>query len=338
MKTRVGIIAPSSKVPDVEFEMGVQRIREAGLEAAVHPNTSKGHLFFAGTDSERAQALWEMALDPDLPVLWSARGGYGSARILPILDALAKKRRKTPPRKLLAGFSDSTALLEYVRTRWGWSTLHAPMPGLRQFCALPESEWRPLLALIQGERAELPWEGRPLEFIGSAPRKAVSAPLVGGNLSVWTSLIGTPYACNARGKIVFFEDVDENLYRVDRMVQQVLTSGSLKGARAVVLGNFTGCRDTVPRVLASMPPSDPALREKAIREPDPAQLVPLRQTMEPSQALAAIFSEITERLGIPVAAGLPVGHGPGKAPLPLGARYELSRRGELRLLDWNWLR
>lgn len=207
--------------------------------------------------------------------------------------------------------------------------------GLRQFCALPESEWRPLLAIIRGERPPLPWEGSRLQFIGPAPRKAITAPVVGGNLSVWTSLIGTPYACRARGKIVFFEDVDENLYRVDRMVQQVIASGSLKGARAVVLGNFLGCRDIVSRVLSAVP-QDPKALEKAIREPDPAQLVPLRPPLEPGEALAAIFSEITRHCRIPVASGLPVGHGPGKAPLPLGARYELTARGELRLLGWDW--
>lgn len=335
---RIGIVAPSSKVPSVEFEMGLARVRAVGLEPVVHANVLKGHLFFAGTDEERAQSVWEMALDPSIPALWTARGGYGSARILPLLDRLAKKYRKPVPRKLLAGYSDSTALLEYVRTRWGWSTLHAPMPGLRQFCLLPENEFQPLVSMLRGESPKVSW---PLGFWGAPrPLKAVTAPLVGGNLSVWTSLIGTPYAGQARGKIVFFEDVDENLYRVDRMVQQVMASGSLRGARAIVLGNFSGCRDLVPKVLSKplVPGLGRAAFDQALREPAPSAVVPLRATMEPQIALEAIFSEVARALRIPVAFGLPVGHGPGKAALPLGARYELSVRGKLRLLKWDWAR
>jgi muramoyltetrapeptide carboxypeptidase len=337
MKLRVGIFAPSSKVPETEFGMGLDRILAAGLEPVVHPNTLKGHLFFAGTDEERAEAFWAMAEAPALPILWAARGGYGSARILPLLDRMAKKRRKPMPRKLLAGFSDSTALLEYVRTRWGWATLHAPMPGLRQFCALPEHEWQALLAAFRGQgvKAPAPQSGKRLEWIGPKPKGAIRAPIVGGNLAVMTSLIGTPYAVKCRGKIVFLEDTDENLYRVDRMVQQLIASGSLKAARAVVLGNFMNCRDLVPKVLAEMP-GDAASRIKAIKDPDASLLKPLRPTLEPDQGLAEIFAEIPRQLKIPVARGLPTGHGPEKAPLPMGGQYELTTRGELKLLRWEW--
>jgi muramoyltetrapeptide carboxypeptidase len=338
MNSRVGIFAPSSKVPETEFGMGLDRILAAGIEPVVHPHTLKGHLFFAGTDEERAEAFWQLAQDPGLPILWAARGGYGSARILPLLDKLARKRRKPLPRKLLVGYSDSTALHEYVRTRWGWAGLHAPMPGLRQFCALPEGEWQRLLAALRGEKvsAPTPVSGDALQWIGGRkPRGAIRAPMVGGNLSVWASLIGTPYEIQARGKIVFLEDVDENLYRVDRMVQQLIHSGSLKGAKAVVLGNFLSCRDLVPRVLVAVP-GDPEARAKAIKEPDASQLAPLRATMEPATALEAIFSEIPRLCGVPVASSLPVGHGPGKWPLALGGSYELNARGGLKLLKWEW--
>jgi muramoyltetrapeptide carboxypeptidase len=338
MKLRVGIFAPSSKVPETEFGMGLDRILAAGIEPVVHPHTLRGHLFFAGTDEERAEAFWELAQDPSIPVLWAARGGYGAARILPLLDRLARKRRKPLPRKLLAGYSDSTALLEYARTRLGWATLHAPMPGLRQFCALPEPEWKALLAAFAGEgaRAPAPVSGSRLEWVGGKkPRAKIAAPMVGGNLFVWASLIGTPYALNARGKIVFLEDTDENLYRLDRMVQQLIASGALKGAKAVVLGNFQNCRDLVPRVLASVP-GDAQARARAVTDPTADQLVPLRQTMDADVGLEAIFAEIPRLCGVPVARALPVGHGPGKWPLPLGGRYELSPQGELKLVRWEW--
>jgi hypothetical protein len=83
-------------------------------------------------------------------------------------------------------------------------------------------------------------------------------------------------------------------------------------------------------------PEAAAARTKAIREPDASQLVPLRATMEPMDGLRAIFGEVTRELGIPVAAMLPAGHGPGKSPLPLGGMYELKATGELKLLKWEW--
>jgi muramoyltetrapeptide carboxypeptidase len=336
-KVHVGIIAPSSKVPEAEFELGLDRIREAGFEPHVHPQVLQGHLFFAGTDEARAQAFYDYALDSRFRVLWAARGGYGSVRLLPLLEMMTAQRG-IPPKKLLVGFSDSTALLEFVRARWGWATLHAPMPGLRKFCLLPDHEWKPLGQLIRGEKAKGPLPPRQrLEFIGGrAPKADIQGPLIGGNLAVWSSLVGTPFAGNPRGKILFFEDVDENLYRVDRMVQQLLLAGAFQGARAVVLGNFSGCRDIVPQVLAKRPPR--ASRDLVISQPRPEELEPLRPSMDPDRALAEIFGEVILRHGIPVAWGLPVGHGPGKAPLPLGGRYVLTPKGELKLERWEWLK
>jgi muramoyltetrapeptide carboxypeptidase len=325
VKFPIGIVAPSSKVPAIEFELGLERIREAGFEPFVHEQVLASHLFFAGCDEDRAQAIYDYACDPRFKTIWAARGGYGSMRLLPLLDQLTERHGVPPVRKLLAGFSDSTALLEYVRTRWGWRTLHAPMPGLRKFCQLEGKEWSSLLKLLRGEAVRAPWEGMKLQFIGPKPKAEIKGELVGGNLTVWTSLVGTPHAGQVRGKLVFFEDVDENLYRVDRMVQQLIASGSLKGARAIVLGNFSGCRDQVPQVLARRP----SLREqdRMIRAPRPSELAPLRPSLDADQGLAEIFAEVTRHLGVPVARGLPVGHGPEKAPLPLGVRYSLSARG-----------
>ncbi len=333
---RIGIIAPSSKVPALEFEMGVEKIRAAGFDVVVHPSCYSGYLFFSGTDDERAQAFYEFARDPKIDVLWSARGGYGSARLLPMLEKLS--RRKAPSRrKLFVGFSDSTALIEFVHRRWGWETLHAAMPGLRKFCVLSAEEWDSLVAYIGGDIDPIraPWAQAELKFIGRAPKVAIRGKMIGGNLSVLTSLVGTRYALRARDRIVFLEDVDENLYRVDRMVQQLLASGSLKGARAVVLGNFMGCKDLVPQVLKSKPAA--ADYERMIQSPRPEELEPLRATMFPDDVLGQVFGEITKHLKVPVARWLPVGHGPEKAPLPLNAEYQLTPKGRLELVKWRWL-
>lgn len=305
-------------VAPAELQKGLEAIESWGVDLRVHRQSLKRHLFFAGTDEERADAVWQMASDPDLDVVWSARGGYGSARILELLDQKAKRTPvKLERTKLWIGYSDSTALLDYVRTRWGIATLHAEMPGTPKFFAQSSAELKALQALIRGQPAALPFE--KLQLKSYIPvTSPIQAPLVGGNLSVLVSLIGTPHAVDAKGKIVFLEDIDEALYRVDRLVTQALSAGAWRGARALVLGEFTACMDKVPLVGGK----------------------PLRPPISTPRGMREIFKRAGEQLGIPVIYGLPSGHGPGHCPLPLGARYELSAapsgRARLRLLDWAW--
>lgn len=332
----IGIVAPSSRVSAVELELGVARIRSArvkseGFEVRVHPQCRKGHLFFAGTDEQRAQALFDYAMDPAISVIWCARGGYGAARILPLLDKMTKLAK--PPKKLLVGYSDVTALFEYVREKWGWQTLHGPIPGLRKFCLIPENEFKATLQLIrsklQGTLTKNIKHTTCLKFAGAPPKKAIEGQLVGGNLTVWTSLVGTPYEGKTKGKIVFFEDVDEALYRIDRMVCQLISSNNLKGAKAIVLGNFLNCRDSIPLVLKTLPSEKN--RSRIIASPRPEELTHLREKLDESKMIPKIFQQIQEKYGIPVAYGLPVGHGPQQLPLPMGARYRLTQAGLLEI-------
>jgi muramoyltetrapeptide carboxypeptidase len=231
---KIGVVGPSFVIPEVEFRMGLAQIKEAGISTVVHRQCKKRHRFFAGTDEERARAFFEFAIDPRFSAVWCGRGGYGAARILPLLEKMAADRG-VPERKLLLGYSDATALIEFVRTRWGWETLHSPMPGMRKFCAQTQSEWKSLVGFITGDRKhQAPWEKKPLKFAGKKPSLPVEGQLVGGNLTVWTSLLGTPYAPMPKNKILFFEDTDESLYRLDRMAQQLWMAGGLKGARAIV--------------------------------------------------------------------------------------------------------
>jgi len=358
---RIGIVAPSSVIPQIELRMGVERIRQDGFEVDVHPQCRKKYLFFAGTDQERAQAFFDYATSPEHSVLWCARGGHGAIRLLPILDRMSEdlvrsahgnpdrgnlgqgqSGRGTPiqsiiPKKLLVGYSDATALMEYVRQKWGWSTLHAPMPSLRKYSILPDHDLGVLSAWIKKMPAEARWVKKRLDFWTTPPLAEINAPLVGGNLTVWNCLLGTNYEARAKGCILFFEDVDENLYRIDRMLHHLALTQSIQGVRAVVLGSFLNCKDYCPSVLKSMPPAK--ARKRAIESPKPGELKPLRKVFKEAKALRQIFTEWGERLKIPVAYGLPVGHGPDFAPMPLGlsAEYSLSRDGYLKLRQWDWL-
>ncbi len=334
----IGIIAPSSKVPQVELQIGVKAIREWGFKVRVHPICKKSHLFYAGTDEERATAFLEYATDPSVDVLWAARGGSGAIRILRHLDDWVAKNG-VPAKKLFVGYSDSTALMEYVRQNWGWSILHGPMPSMRTFSLLSESDKSALSTWIghgSVDRREAPWKRR-LEFWANRPASPLEGTLLGGNLTVWNGLLGTPYqpkldSSKSDRAILFFEDVDESLYRIDRMLQQQVLSGALdrKHVQAIVLGNFLNCRDQVPSVLRA--------GVKNLRAPKPRELQPLRKVLNEKTTLRKIWSDVGARLGIPVAFGLPVGHGPEVSPLPLGARYTLHPDGKFELVEWEWIK
>lgn len=327
----IGVVAPSFVVSTVELAAGVNRIRNAGFDVRVHPQCRKRHFFFAGDDQARAEAFFEFAWDPSVQVIWCARGGYGSTRLLPILERMAAEWG-TPPRKLLVGYSDATALLEFTRSRWGWESLHAPMPGLRDFLEIPEKSWKSITEAVRGNMLAFPWEKKRLKWIGGRrPSRAISGQVVGGNLTVWTTMTGTVFAPSVNDKIFFLEDTGESLYRLDRYCQQLAAAGGLKGVKALVLGTYHLCDDIVPRGWARLPADEVEMKRM--------ELAPLRPRISPKKALEEIFGSIGRELGIPVAVGLPVGHGKGgETPLPLGAKVELRPDGQLKLLRWEWFR
>src|SRR5436190_10140741 len=115
---RVGVVAASSVVPSLEFELGIEHLRSLGYDVTVHPDVLAQHFTFAGTDEQRATALFEFGRDSRFDVVWSARGGYGAGRLLPLLDELTAKHGPPAAGKLLVGYSDVTVLHEYVRTHW----------------------------------------------------------------------------------------------------------------------------------------------------------------------------------------------------------------------------
>ncbi|WP_428938248.1 S66 peptidase family protein [Fontivita pretiosa] len=330
----VGVVAPCSPVGQIELDFGMEFLRQfADFVVHLHPQCAQQHFIWAGTDQDRAAAFWQYANDPDIDVIWSARGGYGATRILPLLEQLTQTHSPPPP-KLLVGYSDVTVLHEFVRRRWRWHTLHAPMLASNLRALKPE-EWHAILGLVRRQRPPIPWDSTQLRFLTSPPPQPIRGELIGGNLSLWTALAGTPWQPDAHGKLLFFEDLSERPYRIDRMVTQIAQARMLDGVAGIILGDFTDCQDENVTVLA-LPP-DQAARARLQADWSAGLRVPLRPVYSPDEALKQIFGTVGSKLGIPVAAGLPVGHGPNFSPLPLGAQYELTPNGQLRLLEWSYL-
>ncbi|HEX3359163.1 MAG TPA: LD-carboxypeptidase [Tepidisphaeraceae bacterium] len=333
-RNRIGIFAASSIVPMAEFGLGVQILRDKGFEVTIHSQVSKEHFIYPGTDEERATALYELACDDNIEILWAARGGYGASRLLPMLDSLTRKQGKPKRKKLIVGYSDVTVLHEFARHHWGFATLHASMPAGMSFAQLSPEDQLPTLACARGEPARFAWEQTELHFITAAPKEPIEAEIVGGNLAMWQCVIGTPYAGDAHGKILFLEDVDERPYRIDRMLTQLVQSGGLDGVRAIILGDFTSCDDESSTCLNPLEAGENVYQ--LLEGIEKRERIPLRKVYPLDEALREIFGTVGERLKIPVAVGLPVGHGPNYSPLPLGTRYRLSPQGTLQLLHWDW--
>lgn len=314
----VGVVAPSSPAPLVELELGARRMIDSGFEVFLHPQVKQVSDFYAGSDMDRALAFLDYAFDPDLSVIWAARGGYGALRILPLLDEVLAKVGKPEP-KTFVGFSDATLLLEYVRTRWGWRAIHGPMPATFHVERVQGKDWKKFTEVVAGETDAFAFKLKPVfrpeGFV------SVEGDLVGGNLAMILSVLGTPYAFDLGGKILFLEEIGEAPYRIDRMMQQLLMAGALVGVKAIVLGTFTDCRDSSPQVYSVPPKGKSKVKMK-----------PLRKTLSEREVFKAVFGEIGETLGIPVFLGLPIGHGTGAGCVEIGRTFELHANGSLRTL------
>ena len=191
------------------------------------PHLDARHRYTAGTDAERLAGLRWALEAPGVRAAWFARGGYGTARLLPGLAGLRVDNR------LILGFSDATALL--VGPPPGALAVHAPV--LHSLARLPSA------ASLDALRALL-LDGRPTPLPGrhlAGPRVAVRGPVVGGNLAVLASLCGTPWALRARGAIVVLEEVNEAPYRLDRLAWQLREAGCLDGVAGIAIGRLLGC-------------------------------------------------------------------------------------------------
>ncbi len=238
----VGLIEPASASDDA---FDVTLVEEAITAMGLKPKRGKHVLnrfgYLAGTDRDRASDVNAMFADPEVKAIFAIRGGWGCARILPYLDYAVI--RANP--KLLIGYSDITALHMAIAARSGIVSIHGPTGGsawgkktVELFREIVFDAKTPLLENpISGDDrlAQRKWRTRTLH-----PGKA-KGRLLGGNLTVLSALVGTPYLPDFTGAILFLEDVDEAEYRIDRMLTQLGQAGILGKLAGVVFGQCTDC-------------------------------------------------------------------------------------------------
>ena len=249
---RVGVAALSGPLDPERLEAGIEALRGLGFEPVRAANLS-GRGLFAGDDDHRLAGFHELLARPDLRAVIFARGGHGLLRLLPRIDWELLARRPLA----YVGYSDLTPFLLEVVRRLGVAAFHGPMVAVDLARGLSVEETDSLLGALAGD---LP-AAVPVRCADEVAE--CSGRLMGGCLSLLTATLGTPFAVPLGDGILFWEDVDEPLYRLDRMLTQLRLSGSLAALRGVVVGELRPA-DEDPELL----PTLPEILEELAREHD----------------------------------------------------------------------
>ena len=290
----VGICAPAGCISDPgELTEFIDVLKDQGFTVKCGRNVKGRKGYFSASDEERAAEFMEMITDKEIKAIFFVRGGWGSARILPFLDFGAI--RNNP--KVIMGFSDISTLLNAISFKTGLITFHGPNGN-----ASWNSRTMTYFHSLMVHREKMIFRNRPEDMktrmisTGSA-----EGELYGGNLTVISSLIGTPFLPDWKGKILFLEDLKEEPYRIDRMLTQLKLSGVLNEVKGIVLGAFRDCE---------------------AEEPDRAFTVD------------EVFDQHFKKLSIPVYSGAQVGHVVNKFILPVGIRVRLNADlGTIEMLE-----
>ena len=226
--------ALSGPVDPAKLERGLAELRRLGFEPVLADNVRSRHGLFAGGDAQRLAAFHRLAADPDLPAILFTRGGYGLMRVLPGIDWELLRRH---PRAYV-GYSDLTPFLLEIVRRLGLVSFHGPLVAAEMARGLTPVEEESFLGALAGRYpAEQPftrWLRDPEEG------GEVRGTLLGGCLSLLVTMLGTPYTLDLEGALVFWEDVAEPPYRVDRMLTHLGLSGNLANIAGMIVGHLEG--------------------------------------------------------------------------------------------------
>jgi len=299
---RVGVAALSGPVEPERLERGLAALEGMGFRPVVADNVrlrSRTGLF-AGTDAERLAGFHRLAADPEVAAVFFARGGHGALRVLPGIDWDLLARR---PRAYV-GYSDLTPFLLAAVRRLGVVAFHGPMAAADLARGLPPEDEASLLAALAGAYPVT----QPLAAPVRASGPGASGLLLGGCLSLLAATLGTPYAPDLAGALLFWEDVGEPAYRIDRMLTHLRLSGSLAGLQGMIVGHLNGgdAAQIAPpdelRIASGMA-SGAGGRDGVYRE---------------------VVADALAGLPWPIAWGQPSGHRPPNRTLPLGLPARLS--------------
>lgn len=292
----VAIVASARKISKEEIQTAVNLLESWDLNVIIGKTIGAEEHQFAGSDALRVSDLQHQLDNPDIKAIWCARGGYGTVRIIDQLDF--SEFKKNP--KWIVGYSDVTVLHSHLHNM-GFETLHAPMPIV--IGKQSEEAISALKAALFGENYTINYDSRD-----SRSRPGIGfGQLVGGNLSMLYSLCGSPSAIDTKGKILFIEDLDEYLYHIDRMMQNLKRNGYFEQLSGLIVGGMNGMRDnTVAFGFNSDNPYGKTAKE--------------------------IIAEVVSEYGFPVCYDFPAGHTNDNRALVLGRNVILEFDKQVKLI------
>ncbi len=299
----VGLITPSSYVSDPDrLALAERTARYFDLVPKFGTNVRKRDGYLGGSVEDRLDDLHAMFRDPEVKAVFAIRGGYGASQLLDRIDY--DLIRANP--KIFLGYSDITALHLAIQKRAGLVTFHGPIT-LSRFTPFTQTYFRK--ALFETEpigRVTNPPDTdplRPAHTLRTVRPGTARGALFGGNLTLISTTMGTPYEIETAGRVLFLEDVDEEPYSIDRMLTQLRLAGKLDAAAGLIFGE---CHDCQPREF--------------------------KPSYESTLSVGEVVDDILGRLRIPVLSGLTIGHTDDQLTLPLGVMSQLdATKGELTI-------
>jgi muramoyltetrapeptide carboxypeptidase len=289
----IGLTCPAGYMAAEKAQTCISTLQQWGFEVMVGKTLGSSSVnYFSGTDEERLDELQAMLDDPAINAILCARGGYGVSRII---DRISFKKFNKHP-KWIIGYSDITVLHAHLYSNYKTASIHSPMAAAFNNGENHNEYIRSLHRALVGRKGIYKSAVHPFNRQGRA-----SGPLVGGNLSLLSHLVGTPSDLKTANKILFIEDTGELIYSTDRMMQQLKRSGKLERLAGLVVGGFTEVRDT----------------ER-----------PFGQTVE------ELIHELVKEYDYPVCYNFPVSHGKENYALKVGITYQLkTTRGTVELRE-----
>lgn len=286
----IGVFSPSGPVREQDaMDSGISLLREIGFNIRIHTCSDTTHGYLAGSDDARLASLHELLVDDEVDALMALRGGFGCLRLM---DRVNFSLISSRPR-IMIGFSDLTVLLNSVSERTGMVTVHGPVVTSLAQCS--RQSIQALTTLLAGSQPDYN-EHKQIEILRGGRTEGI---LRGGNLTTLTHLIATPWDISWKDSLLFLEDTNEPMYKIDRMLTQLHLAGRLSGLAGLILGSFAG------------------------------ETGPLENLRLHEQIWERVL-ELTAGYGYPVWAGFPIGHGGLNYPLPIGGRAVMDS-GDARL-------
>ena len=286
----IGICAPASPpASDEKLNKGIRYIEQLGFRVKLgkHVHARKGYL--AGSDTQRAADINLLFADPKVKAIFVVRGGYGSHRILPLLNYNLIKCNP----KILVGYSDITALHLALLAKSKMVSFSGPMVAVEMSDGLNGKVEERFWEMLMSTHPPKIIKGSSNPIVVARGKRISTGNLLGGNLSIMTALIGTQFFPSLNDPIFILEEIDERPYRIDRMLQQIKLSDHFKNIKGIALGNFRGC------------------------DPD---------EKKPSLTLNQVFNDVFQNYNFPVISGIPFGHFSLSASIPIGVKVKINGR------------